>query len=76
MTPKVPTYFLVTPLENEKIRSIRSPTMVGSKGRSNVSWDNILRLTIKSLSTNEQHEFEDLMNQVREAVKKKLCHTS
>lgn len=50
--------------------------MVGSKGRSNVSHDNILRLTIKSLSTNELHEFEDLMNQVREAVKKQLCHTS
>jgi hypothetical protein len=42
--------------------------MVGSKDHTNVSQDNSVRLTMESLSVDEQQEFEDLMNQAREEV--------
>jgi hypothetical protein len=38
-------------------------TMAGPKDRSDVSQGNVLKMTLESLSTDEQQEFNDLMKQ-------------
>jgi hypothetical protein len=48
--------------------------MVGPKDHTTVSPDNILRPFMESLSTNEQQEFEDLINQDREEKERFLSH--
>jgi hypothetical protein len=42
--------------------------MVGSKNRTKISQDNMLRLAFESSSATEQQLYEDLMSQLREDV--------
>jgi hypothetical protein len=47
--------------------------MVGSKDRIVITQDNILRLTIESLSANEQQRYRDLMSQVEDDALRQLA---
>jgi hypothetical protein len=40
--------------------------MAGSKDHTDISPDNILKSTVESLTTDEQHQYEDYMRQAKE----------
>jgi hypothetical protein len=72
----VPTFFLATPLGTWCLDILKSgPQIVGSKDHTDISLDNIFRPAVRSLSTDEQHLYEDLMRQVRDDTRRQIAKT-
>jgi hypothetical protein len=60
------THFVDSTRDQVSRSTIIRPQMVGSKDRTNISPDNILKPAVESLTADEQHQYEDYMRQAKE----------